>query len=119
MLWFKKTPAPVAEPFITPELQLAEAYAAWKHAEVVLTDACSALNRFRLTHPAHVPIKRIGDQIYVQLTPNDSELIALSSAENHARIDRDNKLDVWSKLKEKLDQSNGKESVHVAGVLVR
>lgn len=114
MGWFRRTPrAPVVEPEITTLADReAEAHAAWKTAEVILTDCCTALNRFRLTHPEHVPVKRIAGQICVQLKPDDPELIALSSAESRARFDRDVKQRAWAVLHKELHP----DAVHVAGV---
>jgi hypothetical protein len=116
--FWKTNPTEVEAPALSLAGREAEARAAWKAAEVVLTDACTALNGFRTTHPEHRLVKLIGDDTWIQFKPNDPELIRLSSAENHARFDRDQKQNAWSKLKQELDQLNGKESVHVAGVRV-
>jgi hypothetical protein len=122
MFKFGAKSSPVIEtslPLPTPADPLVEAHKELKAAEIAFADACHALAHFYATHPQHVPIKRIGDGIWIQITPEDPELRALTSQENHARNDRANKLDAWSKLKEKLDQLNGKETVHVAGALIR
>jgi hypothetical protein len=116
MNWFRKAPAAVPEPKATTTLidQMAEAHAAWKLAEVKLADACTALNRFRVTHPAHIPVKRIGNDVWLQFTPNDPELLKLSSAENRARADRDAKQKLWADRYRELHP----EEIHIAGVRV-
>ena len=118
-LWKTKPTEAVEAPAVSLSGREAEAHAAWKAAEVVLTDACTALNGFRTTRPEHRPLKLIGDATWIQFKPADPELIRLSSAENRARFDRDQKQNAWSKLKEEADRLNGKETVHVGGVAVR
>jgi hypothetical protein len=114
--FWKTKPAEVAEaPSPTPTDREAQAYATWKAAEIVLADACMALNRFRLTHPQHVPVKRIGNDTWIQQTPNDPQLLALSSAENRARFDRDQKQQAWSLLHKQLHP----DMAHVGGVKVQ
>jgi hypothetical protein len=125
MFGFSKPPVievPTPSPALAHQQQteqladrVAQAHASWKQAEVVLADACLELNHFRTTHAAHVPLKKIGDQVYFQLTPNDPELIRLSSAENHARNDRDQKQQAWAILHRELHP----EETHIAGVRVR
>ena len=108
----KSAVIPPAPPPLTLADRVAQAHAAWELAEVKLADACTALNRFRATHPAHIPVKRIGNDVWLQFTPADPRLIALSSAENHARTDRDNKQRIWSDLYRELYP----ETRYVAGV---
>ena len=111
--WTKRT-EDVEAPAPTPADLEAQTYAAWKAAEIVLADACMALNRFRLTNLQHVPVKRIGDDTWIRLTPNDPQLLALSSTESRARFDRDQKQQAWSVLHKQLHP----DAVHVAGVKV-
>jgi hypothetical protein len=99
-LW--KKPTEVQAPALSLSGREAEARRAWKEAEAALADACTALNRFRVTHPAHIPVKRIGNDVWLQFMPNDPELLKLSSAENRARFDRDSKQRIWSDLYREL-----------------
>jgi hypothetical protein len=114
VLFWKTKPTDVEAPASSLAEREAEARRAWKAAEIVLTDACTAFYRFRLTNPAHVPVKKIGDQIYVQFLPNDPDLIRLSSTENRARFDRDQKQQAWAILYRELHP----EETHIAGVKV-
>ena len=112
-LWNTK-PTEVEAPALSLSDREVEARRAWKEAETALADACLALNRFRLTHPQHIPIKKIGDATWIQFNPGDPELIRLSSAENHARFDRDAKQKLWADVYRELHP----EEVHIAGVKV-
>ena len=114
MGWFKEPPAPVSPQSTTDEDRLAELYRDWKAAEVVLADANLALNRFRTTHPQHQPVKPIGDDLWIQLVPDDPELLRLTSAENRARFDRDVKQRAWAILHKELHP----DDAHVAGAKV-
>jgi hypothetical protein len=109
-LW-KTKPTEVEAPALSLSDREVEARRAWKEAETALADACLALNRFRLTHPQHIPIKKIGDATWIQFTPNDPELIRLSSAENRARFDRNAKQKFWADLYRELHP----ETRYVAG----
>jgi hypothetical protein len=111
-LW--KNKPTIEAPAVSLSDREVEAHRAWKAAEILLADACLALNHFRLTHPAHLPVKQIGDQIYIQFLPNDPELIRLSSTENRARFNRDQKQQAWAILYRELHP----EETHIAGVKV-
>jgi hypothetical protein len=108
---WKNKPTEVEAPVFSLSEREIEARRAWKESEVALADACLALNRFRVTHPAHIPVKRIGNEVWLQFTPADPELIALSSAENRARTNRDNKQRMWADLYRELHP----ETRYVAG----
>ena len=111
MLRLWKNKPTVEAPAVSLSDREVDARRAWKAAEVALADACLALNHFRLTHPQHIPVKRIGNDVWLQFTPNDPELLKLSSAENRARADRDAKQRFWADLYRELHP----ETRYVAG----
>jgi hypothetical protein len=111
-LW--KNKLTIEAPAVSLSDREVEARRAWKEAEAALADACLALNRFRVTHPAHIPVKRIGNDVWLQFSPNDPELLKLSSAENRARFDRNQKQQAWAILYRELHP----EERHIAGVRV-
>jgi hypothetical protein len=114
MRFFLKTK--VVKPEVTTSQDLlGDALKQLKIAEIEYAHACDALAHFYATHPKHVPVKRIGDGIWIQITPDDPELRSLTSRENQARNDRAKKMQRWSDLKERHASH---ESRHVAGVRV-
>jgi hypothetical protein len=104
--FWKTKPAEVAAPAVSLSHLVAQAHAEYVEANRRWLDAWTAVTQLEPT--------RVGDGVYRQLVV-DPELTAIAGRENHARIDRDAKLKVWSDLKLKFSTS---EAVHVAGVRV-
>ena len=114
---WKNKPTEVESTALSLAGREAEAHVIYIEANRVWIDAWTAVRGYSAKHRTQLEPTRVGDQVVRQLTL-DPELTAIASRENHARIDKDNKLDAWSRLKEELDRLNGKETVHVAGVKV-
>lgn len=113
-LWQRK-PTAVAAPALSLADRVAEAHAEYVAANRLWIDAWSLVRAYYSRHRTQLEPTRVGDQVVRQLVV-DSELTAIASRENHARVDRDAKLKVWSDLKLKLSTSG---AVHVAGLLVK
>jgi hypothetical protein len=117
VLPFLRSKSAIVEPLAssTPEDLLLEAHKDLRAAEAEFAAAHFATNNFLLHHPEHLPLKTVGDQIYLTFKPGNPEFQRLQSRENAAIVNRARAMARWSDLKEKV---NPRESKHIAGVRV-
>lgn len=109
--FWKKIEVVEAPPSCTPADLVAAAHAEYVEANRVWIDAWTAVRGYRNKHRTQLEPTRVGDQVYQQLMI-DPELTMIASRENHARVNRDAKLKVWSDLKRQFSTD---ECRHVAG----
>jgi len=110
MKWLSKPPEVV--PQLAATDPVADALREFQVADAEYKAACDALSYFYSANPQHIPLKRVGNEVWFTVKPEDPELRALTGRENRARHDRAVKMQRWSDLKERQSQ----ESRHVAGV---
>ena len=109
-LWTPVAPVAPAPAATDP---VADALREFQIADREYKSACDALSYFYSSHPEHVPLKRVGNDVWFTVKPEDPALRALTNRENRARHNRAVKMQRWSDLKE---QHASQESKHVAGV---
>lgn len=113
--WKKPTEAAEAPASSTPADLLSQAHRELKIAEVEFASAHLATNNFLVQHPEHLPLKTVGDQIYLTFKPGNPEFQRLQSRENAAIAARAKAMARWSDVKEKMDS---RETRYIAGVRV-
>ena len=117
LFWKTAKPTEIVAPASsTPADLLSQAHRELKIAEAEFAAAHLATNNFLVAHPEHLPVKTVGDKVYLTFKPGDPELQRLRSRENAATVNRAKAMAHWSELKGKMDS---RQSRHIAGELVR
>jgi hypothetical protein len=117
LFWKTAKPTEIVAPATsTPADLLSQVHRELKIAEAEFAAAHLATNNFLVQHPEHLPVKTVGDKVFLTFKPGDPEFQRLQSRENAAIANRAKAMARWSELRKKVDS---RESQHVAGVRVR